>query len=224
MALLIVEDELRVRSFIARGLAEEGFQVHECINGTEALRRLQAERFDLVLLDWMLPGQPGVEVLRRLRSAGDTTPVLMLTARDAVEDRVEGLNTGADDYIVKPFSFVELLARVRAILRRVSGRPSSILRCADLTLNPLLRKVTRAGVDVHLTTRELALLQFLMQHAGQVLSRTRIAEAVWNQGFDTSSNVVEVYIRYLRAKVDEPFGRRLIQTVRGAGYMLREGP
>jgi len=161
-------------------------------------------------------------VLRELRAAGDITPVLMLTARDAVEDRVEALNAGADDYVIKPFSFVELLARVRALLRRVSGRPSSILRCADLVLDPIHRQVKRAGVELHLTIREFALLQFLMKHSGEVLSRARIVEAVWDHDFDTFSNVVEVYIRYLRAKVDEPFGRRLIQTVRGAGYTLRE--
>lgn len=224
MAILVVEDERRVRSFIERGLAEEGHSVEGCADGGTAEALLAGGGIDLVLLDWMLPGQPGLDLLRRWRARGDVTPVIMLTARDAIEDRVAALDAGADDYLVKPFHFEELLARVRSLLRRASGRASPVLSCADLVLDPTTHRVTRAGKAVRLTAREFALLQFLLQHAGEVVSRTRIAAAVWDHDFDTGSNVVEVYVRYLRAKIDEPFGAPLIQTVRGAGYVLREEP
>ena len=224
MRLLLAEDELRVRAFLVRGLKEEGFAVVEAADGEAALASAQAGEADLILLDWMLPKLSGLHVLQRLRAAGDVTPVLMLTARDAVADRTQALNEGADDYLIKPFAFEELLARVRAILRRCAGRASPVLRCGDLTLDPATRKVTRAGRDLRLTARELALLQFLLEHQGQVVSRARIVEAVWEHDFETFSNVVEVYVRYLRAKIDEPFGTRLLHTVRGAGYVLREEP
>jgi len=211
-----------VRAFVARGLSEEGFQVRETGDGAEALDLLEAEQFDLLLLDWMLPRRSGLEVLRALRGRSDVTPIIMLTARDAVSDRTLALNEGADDYVVKPFAFEELLARVRAVLRRVSGRASGILSCADLTLDPATRKVVRQGKEIRLTAREFALLTFLLEHAGEVVSRSRIVEAVWEHDFETFSNVVEVYIRYLRAKIDEPFPRKLIQTVRGVGYSLRD--
>jgi DNA-binding response OmpR family regulator len=220
--LLLAEDERRVRAFVARGLSEEGFQVRETGDGAEALDLLEAEQFDLLLLDWMLPRRSGLEVLRALRGRSDVTPIIMLTARDAVSDRTLALNEGADDYVVKPFAFEELLARVRAVLRRVSGRASGILSCADLTLDPATRKVVRQGKEIRLTAREFALLTFLLEHAGEVVSRSRIVEAVWEHDFETFSNVVEVYIRYLRAKIDEPFPRKLIQTVRGVGYSLRD--
>jgi DNA-binding response OmpR family regulator len=223
MSILIVEDELRVRSFIARGLTEEGFRTRECGDGEQALELLRHERFELILLDWMIPGLPGIDLLRALRARRDITPVLMLTARDAVADRIAALNAGADDYLIKPFSFEELLARIRAILRRVSNRASPLLSYADLMLDPLTRKVVRAGVELSLTAREYSLLQFLLEHAGEVVSRTRIVQAVWDHDFETFSNVVEVYIRYLRAKVDEPFESKLIHTVRGVGYVLRSG-
>jgi two-component system copper resistance phosphate regulon response regulator CusR len=225
MQLLIAEDERRVRAFLARGLAEEGFAVREAADGDEALAALREGGVDLVVLDWMLPRRTGLEVLREARAAGDVTPIVMVTARDAVADRALALNEGADDYLVKPFAFEELLARVRAVLRRSQGRASPELRCADLVLDPAARRVTRAGREVRLTAREFALLQFLLEHRGQVVSRARIVEAVWDHDFETFSNVVEVYVRYLRAKVDEPFGHKLIHTVRGAGYTLREdGP
>ncbi|MBF5045936.1 response regulator transcription factor [Aggregicoccus sp. 17bor-14] len=224
MSLLVVEDELRVRAFIARGLGEEGFLVRECADGAEADALLRAERFELVLLDWMLPGLPGLELLKAMRARQDVTPVVMLTARDAVADRVAALNAGADDYLVKPFAFEELLARVRAVTRRASQRVTTRLSYADLVLDPVSRKVLRAGVELSLTAREFSLLQFLLEHAGEVVSRTRIVQAVWEHDFETFSNVVEVYIRYLRAKVDEPFGARLIHTVRGVGYVLRSAP
>ena len=220
VTILIVEDELRVRAFVTRGLTEEGFRVRESADGLEAQELLRHERVGLVLLDWMLPGLSGLELLQGLRARRDVTPVIMLTARDAVADRIAALNAGADDYLVKPFAFEELLARVRAVLRRVSSRAHPLLSHADLTLDPVTRQVFRAGVEISLTAREYALLQFLLEHAGEVVSRTRIVQAVWEHDFETFSNVVEVYIRYLRAKVDTPFGARLIHTVRGVGYTL----
>ncbi|MFL5311036.1 MAG: response regulator [Myxococcales bacterium] len=222
MSVLVVEDERRVRSFIERGLSEEGFPVTACGDAQEAERAMERGGIDLVLLDWMLPGESGADLLRRWRSRGEVIPVVMLTARDAVEDRVAALDAGADDYLVKPFAFEELLARVRAVLRRARGSPSPVLACADLVLDPAAHQVTRAAKKIRLTPREFALLHFLMQHAGETLSRTRIAAAVWEHDFDTFSNVVEVYIRYLRAKIDEPFGVPLIHTVRGVGYVLQE--
>jgi two-component system copper resistance phosphate regulon response regulator CusR len=224
MAVLIVEDERRVRSFLERGLSEEGHGVRACAAAAAAEIVLAEGGIDAVLLDWMLPDESGIDVLRRWRARGDVTPVIMLTARDALEDRVAALDAGADDYLVKPFQFEELLARLRAVLRRASGRASPVVACADLVLDPASHRVTRAGTVVRLTAREFALLQFLLQHAGEVVSRTRIAAAVWEHDYDTFSNVVEVYVRYLRAKIDEPFGRPLIHTVRGAGYVLREAP
>lgn len=224
MRLLVAEDERRVRAFLVRGLKEEGFAVVEAADGEAALAALQAGEADLALLDWMLPRLSGLEVLRQARAAGDITPIVMLTARDAVSDRTQALNDGADDYLIKPFAFEELLARVRAVLRRSAGRASPVLRCADLTLDPARREVKRAGKDLRLTAREFALLQFLLEHQGQVVSRARIVEAVWEHDFETFSNVVEVYVRYLRAKMDEPFATRLLHTVRGAGYVLREDP
>jgi two-component system copper resistance phosphate regulon response regulator CusR len=224
MAILIVEDERRVRSFLERGLSEEGHGVRAFAAAPGAERALAEGGVEVVLLDWMLPGESGIDVLRRWRARGVVTPVIMLTARDAIEDRVAALDAGADDCLVKPFHFEELLARIRSVLRRVAGRASPVLSCADLALDPAAHRVTRAGREVRLTAREFALLQFLLQHAGEVVSRTRIAAAVWEHDFDTFSNVVEVYVRYLRAKVDEPFDRPLIHTVRGAGYVLREAP
>jgi DNA-binding response OmpR family regulator len=224
MAVLIVEDEHRVRSFIERGLAEEGYAVRGVADAAAADAAFAGGGVDLVVLDWMLPGMPGIDLLRRWRSRGEVTPVIMVTARDALEDRVAALDAGADDYIVKPFAFEELLARIRATLRRVAGRPTPALSCGDLVLDPLAHRVTRSGTTVRLTAREFALLHFLLQHQGEVVSRTRIAAAVWDHDFETSSNVVEVYIRYLRAKIDEPFGTPLIHTVRGFGYKLAREP
>jgi two-component system copper resistance phosphate regulon response regulator CusR len=224
MQLLVAEDERRVRAFISRGLREEGFQVQEAPDGAAALEALEGGKVDLVLLDWMLPGGSGLTVLQTMRKRGDVTPVVMLTARDAVADRTLALNEGADDYLVKPFAFEELLARVRAVLRRSMGRASPLLTCADLEVDPGRHRATRAGRELRLTAREFALLTFLIEHKGQVVSRSRMVEAVWEHDYETFSNVVEVYISYLRAKVDEPFGRRLIHTVRGVGYTMREDP
>jgi DNA-binding response OmpR family regulator len=224
MRLLVAEDDRRLRAFVARGLAEEGFQVLEAGDGAQAAGLLEAGQFDLLLLDWMMPGLSGFELLRSMRARQDVTPVIMLTARDALADRTLALNEGADDYLVKPFAFEELLARVRAVLRRASGRASGVLSYEDLTLDPATRKVVRADREIRLTAREFALLQFLLEHKGEVVSRTRIVQSVWDHDFETFSNVVEVYIRYVRAKVDEPFPRKLIQTVRGVGYVLRGEP
>jgi two-component system copper resistance phosphate regulon response regulator CusR len=212
-----------VRAFIARGLREEGFVVHEAPDGDTAQDRIGQGGIDLLLLDWMLPGRTGLSILQAMRGAGDMTPVIMLTARDAVADRSLALNEGADDYIVKPFAFEELLARVRAVLRRSGGRASPTLSCADLVLDPVAHRVTRAGKEIKLTAREFALLAFLLENKERAVSRTRIVSAVWEHDFETFSNVVEVYIRYLRAKIDEPFEHKLIHTVRGVGYALREG-
>ena len=213
-----------MRAFICRGLREEGFAVHEASDGDTAQELLQRGGVDLALLDWMLPGRSGLGLLKGLRESGDVTPVIMLTARDAVADRSLALNEGADDYIVKPFAFEELLARVRAVLRRSGGRASPTLSCADLIVDPVAHRVTRAGKEIKLTAREFALLSFLLENKGRTVSRARIVSAVWEHDFETFSNVVEVYIRYLRAKLDEPFERKLIHTVRGVGYALREDP
>ncbi len=224
MAILVVEDELRVRSFIERGLTEEGYTVRVAADGEAAEREFSAGGVDVVLLDWMIPGTSGLDLLLRWRAREDVTPVVMITARDSVDDRVAALNAGADDYLIKPFAFDELVARVRAVLRRAGGRASPTLTCGDLVLDPVAHRVTRAGQVVRLTAREFSLLQFLLEHAGEPVSRTRIVEAVWEHDFDTFSNVVDVYVRYLRKKIDEPFSYPLIQTVRGVGYAMRRGP
>jgi two-component system copper resistance phosphate regulon response regulator CusR len=222
--LLVVEDERRVRDFIVRGLSEEGFQLRSASDSAGALDQLRSETFQLVVLDWRLPGSSGLELLRTLRRSGDSTPVLMLTANNDAQQRIEALNAGADDYLGKPFVFDELVARIRAIIRRSEGRSSAVLSFEDLSLDPASRRVVRAGKELRLTTREFALLQYLLEHAEEVVSRTRILEAVWEHDFETFSNVVEVYIRYLRTKVDVDFPRRLIHTVRGVGYRLGAPP
>jgi DNA-binding response OmpR family regulator len=224
MAILVVEDEVRVRSFIERGLAEEGYTVRVAADGESAEREFSAGGVEVVLLDWMIPGTSGLDLLLRWRAREDVTPVVMITARDSVDDRVAALNAGADDYLIKPFAFDELVARVRAVLRRAGGRASPTLTCGDLVLDPVAHRVTRAGKLIRLTAREFSLLQFLLEHAGEPVSRTRIVEAVWEHDFDTFSNVVDVYVRYLRKKIDEPFSYPLIQTVRGVGYAMRRGP
>lgn len=224
MAVLVVEDEWRIRSFIERGLSEEGLAVRGAGDAAAADGALAEGGVEVVLLDWMLPGEAGVELLRRWRQQGEATPVIMLSARDGIEDRVAALDAGADDYVVKPFAFEELLARVRAVLRRSSGRATPTHSCGDLVLDPARRSVSRAGTTIRLTPREFALLHFLILRAGETVSRTRIAAAVWDHEFDTTSNVVEVYVRYLRSKIDEPFGKPLLHTVRGVGYMLRDEP
>lgn len=220
MKLLIVEDEVKTANFLSKGLSEAGFLVSVAADGEEGIRLIETGAFDLIVLDIMLPGMDGWEILTRLRGGGLQTPVLILTARDDVQDRVRGLELGADDYLVKPFAFSELLARVRTILRRPPVRESSTLRVADLELDLAGHKATRAGQRLDLTAREFTLLSLLVRRAGEVLTRTLIAESVWAINFDGDTNVVDVNVRRLRGKVDDPFPRKLLRTVRGVGYVL----
>jgi two-component system, OmpR family, response regulator len=219
--VLIVEDELRMASLIRRGLANEGLAADVAGTGEDALRMAPAHDYDAIVLDVMLPGLDGFEVCRRLRTAGVWTPVLMLTARDSVEDRVAGLDSGADDYLVKPFAFAELLARLRALARRGdTGRPA-VLAVGDLRLDPATREVARGAQPIPLSAKEFALLETFMRRPGEVLSRFHLLEHAWDFAYENRSNVVDVYVRRLRRKIDEPFGRESLETVRGAGYRLR---
>jgi two-component system copper resistance phosphate regulon response regulator CusR len=223
MRILVAEDEPRVRAAICRGFREEGFAVIEAEDGQAALDRVGTEHPDLLVLDWMLPKASGLEVLRSLRRAKSQVPVLMLTVRDEVRDRALALNEGADDYLLKPFAFEELLARVRAILRRSQGQAGAALACADLLVDRAARSVRRGGAEIRLTEREYRLLVFLLERRGAVVSRAAIESAVWGEELESASNIVDVYIRYLRQKIDAPFPAKLIHTVRGVGYALREG-
>ena len=224
MRILVVEDERKVASFIRQGLEEEGHAVEVARDGAEAVDLLSGPPYDLIVLDVMLPRRDGFAVLRELRGHGVATPVLMLTARDAVADKVTGLDLGADDYLTKPFAFAEFLARVRALLRRGSDQRPPVLRIADLTLDPATRYVTRGARRVELTTREYALLEYFMRRTGRVLTRPMIAEHVWGIDFDHESNVIDVYVGYLRKKVDQDGETRLLHTVRGAGYVMKAEP
>ena len=221
MRILIVEDEAKTAEYLAKGLAEQGFVVDVARDGSDGLHRALESAYDLVVLDVMLPGIHGWEMLERLRLS-KPTPVLLLTARDAVADRVRGLELGADDYLVKPFAFSELVARIRSVLRRAPHRQPEVLRCADLEIDVPRKRVSRAGKRIDLTAKEFALLELMMRRAGEVLSRTLIAEQVWDINFDSDSNVVDVAVRRLRAKVDEPYERRLVHTVRGMGYVIED--
>lgn len=220
MRVLVAEDEPKMRAVLKRGLEEEGYAVDAVENGVDATWMATENRYDCIVLDVMLPGSDGFEVCRELRGREVWSPILMLTARDAVSDRVRGLDAGADDYLVKPFSFEEFLARLRAVTRRRLDERPARLQVADLVLDPATKDVSRAGVSISLTPKEFALLEFLMQHADEVVSRTRIIEHVWDWNYEGISNVVDVYIGYLRNKVDAPFDQPLIHTVRGAGYLL----
>lgn len=224
MKILVVEDEERVAHFIQKGLKEEGHAVDVAYDGEEGEFLGEVNDYDLIILDLMLPKKNGITVCRELRERGVSTPVLMLTARDAVEDKVRGLDAGADDYLAKPFAFEELLARVRALLRRKSENKSPILKVADLELDPISRQATRAGKNIRLTTKEYALLEYLMRNPGKVLSRTLIGEHVWDMNFDPESNVIDVYVSHLRNKIDKGFDRPLIHTLRGQGYILTDKP
>ncbi len=220
--ILIVEDDRRIRDMLRRGLIFEGYTIETADDGEEALRKVREEMPDAVILDLMLPGIDGLEVCRRLRSATDV-PIVMLTARDSVSDRVTGLDAGADDYIVKPFAFDELLARLRALFRRQrQDSTADVLRYADLSLSLRTRQVFRGEVEVQLTAREFDLLELFLRHPNQVLTRELIYEHIWNYDFGGESNIIEVYIRYLRTKLEAQGKSRLIQTVRGVGYALRE--
>jgi two-component system OmpR family response regulator len=222
MRVLIVEDEPKLASLLKRGLIEEGHVAEVADRGEEALWMARATVYDAVVLDVMLPGMDGLATCRELRARDVWTPVLMLTARDAVEDRVQGLDAGADDYLAKPFSFSELLARLRALVRRAPGERPTVLKVGDLKLDPAAHRAWRGEVELALSAKEFALLELFMRRPGATLSRDRLLEGAWDLAFENRSNIVDVYIRYLRDKVDRPFGRASIETVRGAGYRLRD--
>jgi DNA-binding response OmpR family regulator len=221
MRILVVEDEAKVASFVKRALEEESYAVDVCADGAEALERGRSGSYDLIVLDVMLPSLSGVEVVKELRGHKIAAPILLLTAQSRMEQKVTGLDAGADDYLTKPFAIEELLARVRALLRRGGGEAAGVLQIDDLTLNPATREVTRGGQKIELTVKEYALLEYLMRNAGRVLTRPLIAERVWNQDFDTYTNVIDVYMSYLRAKIDKGRSCKLIHTVRGSGYVLK---
>ncbi|MBW4489326.1 MAG: response regulator transcription factor [Trichocoleus desertorum ATA4-8-CV12] len=220
--ILVIEDEVKLARFIELELSYEGYQVTLAHDGFTGLTTARDAKPDLIILDWMLPGLSGLEVCRRLRTTGDKVPVVLLTAKDEVSDRVAGLDAGADDYVVKPFSIEELLARVRAHLRRVQETDPDVLQFEDLILNRQTREVFRGDRAIELTAKEFDLLDFLMAHPRQVISRDRILEQVWGYDFMGDSNIIEVYIRYLRLKLEANQEKRLIQTVRGVGYVLRD--
>jgi two-component system copper resistance phosphate regulon response regulator CusR len=219
--ILVIEDEPPIADFVVRGLREEGFTVEHAAEGVSAWHALQSEKWDVVLLDWWLPATDGLTLLRRYRQAGHTTPVLFLTARDAVSDRVRGLDAGADDYLCKPFAFEELLARVRALARRPGREHDTVLRHADVCIDLATQRTERAGRRLELTAKEQALLVLFLRHAGEVLSRTRIYEHVWEESYDGLSNTLEVHVMELRRKL-EAHGPRLIHTRRGRGYLFEE--
>lgn len=221
MRILIVEDEPKVASFIRRALEEESYAVDVCSDGIQGRDLASEVDYDLIILDLLLPGLPGIDVLKAVRDAKVTTPILILTARSKVDQRVKGLDAGADDYLTKPFAIEELIARTRALLRRAGGDTSGILQIDDLILNPISHEVTRGGQRVDLTSKEYALLEYMMRNAGRVLTRPMIAEHVWDLDFDTFTNVIDVYISYLRNKIDRGHARGLIHTVRGSGYTLK---
>jgi DNA-binding response OmpR family regulator len=224
MRVLVVEDERKTASFVRKALQAESFAVDVVVNGADALTAAGSTPFDAIILDIMLPGRDGLSVLRQLRERKNTTPVLLLSARGEVNERVEGLNAGADDYLPKPFELAELVARVRALTRRGGENKSSVLCVADLKLDSLTRKAERGGTEIELTVREYRLLEFLMRSAGRLCGRMMILEKVWDYDFDPGTNLVDVYIRRLREKIDAGFEPKLLHTVRGSGYMLKETP
>jgi DNA-binding response OmpR family regulator len=220
MRILVVEDDAPLASILVRTLREESYAVDHAADGQEAEWLAFENPYDLILLDLMLPRKNGMDVLKTLRDGGITAPVLILTAKDTKEDVVKGLDRGADDYLTKPFNLEELLARVRALLRRQTGEPTTVIEAGPLKIDTTRKEVTREETTIHLTAKEYALLEYMARHAGKVLSRTQLSEHVWDMNFEPSSNVVDVYIGYLRSKVDKPFEVPLIKTVRGHGYML----
>ena len=222
LRILIVEDEPELNRLLKKRLEQAHYSVDACLSGTDALDYLGGAEYDAVVLDVMLPGISGLEVLRRMRAGHNATPVLLLTARGGIEDRVTGLDAGADDYLVKPFAFDELLARLRVLLRRSSGSTSDVFTVADLAVDCSARTVQRGGEAIALSAREFDILEYLIRNQGIVLSRDKICRHIWNYDYEGSSNVVDVYIRYLRKKLDDGHTPRLIHTVRGAGYVLRE--
>jgi two-component system, OmpR family, response regulator len=222
MRILVVEDDPKMAGLLRRGLLEEGHSPDVARVGDDALWMARAVEYDAIVLDLLLPGLDGIEVCRRLREGGVWSPILMLTARDGVEDRVAGLDAGADDYLPKPFSFSELLARIRALVRRGSPERPAVLEVGDLRLDPARRQVWRSDTEIHLSAKEFALLETFMRRPGDVLSRDLLLEHAWDYGYENRSNVVDVYVRYLREKIDRPFDRDSLETVRGMGYRLRK--
>jgi heavy metal response regulator len=222
MRILVVEDEKKVASFIKKGLEEEHYAVDIAYDGEEGLVLADINEYDLILLDIMLPKLDGMEVLRRIRGNGSGVPILMLTAKDAVEDIVSGLDSGSDDYLTKPFSFAELVARVRALLRRKTKEKTDLLTIDDLILSTSTHRVKRGGREIELTAKEYALLEYFMRNPNRILTRTLITEHVWDYHFDPSTNVVDVYVNYLRKKIDQGFEKKLIHTIRGSGYMIKD--
>ena len=222
MRILVVEDHEKVAQFIVKGLREEHFAVDCAATGSEGLSMARVGEYDAIVLDVMLPGKNGFEVVAELRAKGVATPVLMLTAKANVEDRVQGLDAGADDYLVKPFAFAEFLARIRALIRRRERGIPAPLKVADLALDVVSHEVTRGGQRIELTSREYSVLEFLLRNRGRVVTRTSMIEHVWDMHFDSDTNLVDVYIRHLRAKLDDPFPLKLIHTVRGVGYVIKD--
>lgn len=221
MRILVIEDERKIASFIKRGLREEGYTVDTAFDGEEGYHLTGENEYALIILDIMLPKQDGIALCRQLRNDGIESPVLMLTAKDSVQDKVRGLDSGADDYLTKPFAFEELLARLRALLRKGAKRAAS-LQVGDLALDAAAHRVTRSGREIVLTMKEYALLAYLMRNAGTVVTRTMIAENIWELDFDTGTNIIDVYINYLRNKIDSGHEKKLIHTVRGRGYMIKD--
>jgi DNA-binding response OmpR family regulator len=222
--ILVIEDDVKVARFIEAELSIEGYQVSVIHDGLSSITAVRDQQPDLLIVDWMLPGFLGVEICQRLRATGNRVPIIMLTAKDEVENRVSGLNAGADDYVTKPFSLAELLARVRAHLRRAQPEAPEVLQFADLSINRLTREVFRGSRQLELTAKEYDLLEYLLQHPRQVITRDQLLERVWGYDFTGDSNVIEVYVRYLRLKLEENQEKRLIYTVRSVGYVLRENP
>jgi two-component system OmpR family response regulator len=222
MRVLVVEDEKKLADLLARGLREEGHVAEVAGRGEDALWMARAVSYDAIVLDVMLPGQDGFATCKALREAGVWSPVLFLTARDAVESRIEGLDSGADDYLVKPFSFAELLARLRALVRRAPQERPAVLQAGDLRLDPASHRAWRGEVELELSSKEFALLESFMRRPGQALSRLQLLESAWDLGYESRSNLVDVYVRYLRQKIDRPFGRHALETVHRVGYRLRE--
>lgn len=222
MRILVVEDEPNLNKLIVKKLEMEHYSVDACLNGSDALDYLKMTEYDAVVLDIMLPAFSGFDILKLMRENSDNTPVIFLTAMDGVDDRVKGLEAGADDYLVKPFAFDELTARVKAIIRRSSNSANDIYELADLKVDCTARTVTRGETDISLSAKEFAILEYMIRNKEKVLSRDKISRHIWNYDYEGGSNMVDVYIRYLRRKIDEPFENKLIQTVRGAGYVLRE--
>ena len=222
MRILVIEDESKIAAFIKRGLKEEGYAVDVAGDGEEGHYLATTMTYDLIILDLMIPKIDGISLCRKLREENNETPILILTAKDAVKDKVLGLDSGADDYLTKPFAFEELLARSRAILRKRKGQASNKLKVGELVLDLLSHEVTREGREIELTTKEFSLLEYLMRNAGTVVTRTMISEHVWDINFDSFTNVIDVYINYLRNKIDRGFKKELIHTIRGRGYVLKE--